>query len=49
MVGTKEKLATAIGVPLADVEGYLAETRAMPQTAFLDLLEIVSLGSFGPR
>ncbi|HEY5896818.1 MAG TPA: hypothetical protein VIV54_04585 [Burkholderiales bacterium] len=46
-LGTKEKLATALGVLLLDLEGYLAEPSAMPQTVFLDLLEIVSRGPVG--
>lgn len=48
-LGTKEKLATALGVLLLDLEGYLAEPSAMPQTVFLDLLEIVSRGPVRPR
>ena len=48
-VGTKAKLATALAVPLADLEHYLSGDVTLPHQVFIDALEIVANGPHGPR
>jgi hypothetical protein len=46
-VGTRERLATALSIPLQDLERYLAGEAALPHNVFLQALEIVSRGRYG--
>ena len=44
VVKTKERLAAALGVPLQDLESYLAGEKPVPNQAFITALEIVANG-----
>lgn len=47
-VGTKERLATALGVPLGDLEAYMVGTQTVPTSVFIAALDIVAHRS-GPH
>jgi hypothetical protein len=40
-VGSRENLATALGISVEDIDGYLGET-PLPHRVFIEALEIVS-------
>ena len=42
IVVTKERLAAALNVPMADLEAYLSGERVLPQKLFLIALDIVA-------
>ena len=42
VVGSKERLAVALAMPLEDVEACLAAKKPLPHQAFLDALDIVA-------
>jgi hypothetical protein len=44
VVGTKERLAVALEVPLKDLESYLAGEKPVPNQAFITALDIVANG-----
>ena len=48
IMGTKERLAEAFGVPVAEVEGYLKSGEA-PYAIFFKALDIVARGARGKR
>jgi hypothetical protein len=41
-VGTQERLATALQVPLSDLEAYIVGKKALPNRVFLAALDIVA-------
>jgi hypothetical protein len=48
IVVTKERLAAALEVELADLENYLMGNEALPHQVFLAALDIVAHGPTGP-
>jgi hypothetical protein len=44
-LGSKERLATALGIGLADLEAYMAGRETVPIAVFIDALDIVALRS----
>jgi hypothetical protein len=42
IVVTKERLATALDVPIEDLEAYIAGRKPIPQPVFLTALDIVA-------
>jgi hypothetical protein len=47
-VGTKERLATTLGLPLSELEAYMAGTATLPTSVFIAALDIVAHRS-GPH
>jgi hypothetical protein len=41
-VGSKERLAAALGIGLNDLEAYMAGREMMPTAVFIDALDIVA-------
>jgi len=41
-LGSKERLAAALVVPLADLDAYLTGEKPLPHNAYLEALEIVA-------
>ena len=42
IVVTKERLATALDVPMGELDAYLAGAKPLPTQVFLDALDIVA-------
>jgi hypothetical protein len=45
IVRTKERLASTLGLPLSELEAYMAGTATVPTSVFIAALDIVAHGS----
>lgn len=47
LLGSKERLAAALQIPVADLDDYLAGKKRLPYRAFIAAIDIVARGRIG--